>query len=221
MKQSGVPTQLLKESTLMNSSNNLSKIADYYSEKIKAHGPIPLGVDWNGEHSQKIRFTELSRIINRENFSISDIGCGYGALSKFLEEKFPSFSYFGYDISPEMIGAAKKLHGKEGRQFYPLMVPIEKTDYVIASGIFNVKLDMDTLSWEAHIERTIELFNTYSSNGFAFNCLTSYSDPHKMQSHLHYCQPEHLFTLCKSKFSKNVSLLHDYSLYEFTILVRK
>lgn len=205
----------------MNNSNNLLKIANYYSEKIATHGPTPLGVDWNGEHSQKIRFSELSRIINKNRFSITDIGCGYGAFCKFLEEEFSSFSYFGYDISLEMIEAAKKLFRKKNRHFYPLSVPLRKTDYVIASGIFNVKLDIDRLSWEAHIERTIELFNSYSNNGFAFNCLTSYSDTDKMQTYLHYSQPEQLFKLCKSKFSKNVSLLHDYSLYEFTILVRK
>jgi hypothetical protein len=27
--------------------------------------------------------------------------------------------------------------------------------------------------------------------------------------------------LCKRRFSRNVALLHDYDLYEFTVLVRK
>jgi hypothetical protein len=30
-----------------------------------------------------------------------------------------------------------------------------------------------------------------------------------------------IFDICKRKFSRNVALLHDYGLYEFTILVRK
>jgi hypothetical protein len=57
--------------------------------------------------------------------------------------------------------------------------------------------------------------------GFAFNCLTAYSDAHKMQSYLYYADPCRLFDLCKRRYSRNVALLHDYGLYEFTILVRK
>jgi hypothetical protein len=30
-----------------------------------------------------------------------------------------------------------------------------------------------------------------------------------------------LFDLCKRRYSRNVALLHDYEIYEFTILVRK
>ncbi|MBM3138043.1 MAG: class I SAM-dependent methyltransferase, partial [Chloroflexi bacterium] len=30
-----------------------------------------------------------------------------------------------------------------------------------------------------------------------------------------------LFDYCKVNFSKNVALLHDYKLYDFTIIVRK
>ena len=59
------------------------------------------------------------------------------------------------------------------------------------------------------------------ASGFAFNCLTSYSDAHKMRDYLYYADPCALFDLCKRRYSRYVALLHDYKLYEFTILVRK
>jgi len=42
-----------------------------------------------------------------------------------------------------------------------------------------------------------------------------------MKDDLYYADPCYFFDYCKKKFSKNIALLHDYGLYEFTILVRK
>ena len=42
-----------------------------------------------------------------------------------------------------------------------------------------------------------------------------------MRPYLYYADPLFLFDYCKKKYSKSVALLHDYGLYEFTILVRK
>lgn len=57
--------------------------------------------------------------------------------------------------------------------------------------------------------------------GFAFNCLTSYFDEDKKRDYLYYADPGIVFDLCKRRYSRNVAVLHDYGLYEFTILVRK
>ena len=51
--------------------------------------------------------------------------------------------------------------------------------------------------------------------------LTSYSDADKKRDELHYADPCAIFDLCKRKYSRNVALYHDYSLYDFTIVVRK
>ena len=56
---------------------------------------------------------------------------------------------------------------------------------------------------------------------FSFNILTKYSEKNYMQDHLYYADPLFFFDYCKQNFSKNVSLIHDYNLYEFTILVKK
>jgi hypothetical protein len=50
--------------------------------------------------------------------------------------------------------------------------------------------------------------------------LTSYSDPEHMVDRLFYGDPCFYFDWCKRNLSRNVALLHDYGLYEFTILVR-
>ena len=97
---------------------------------------------------------------------------------------------------------------------------LEPTDFTVASGIFNVRLDVPDDGWRAYIEATLETLASLSLRGFAFNMLTSYSDADKMRPDLYYGDPGRFFDLCKRHYSRNVALLHDYGLYEFTIIVR-
>ncbi|MBN1187425.1 MAG: class I SAM-dependent methyltransferase [Bacteroidales bacterium] len=202
-----------------------NEIANYYNSKLKEHGATPCGVDWNGENSQILRFDQLTQIIKPvKNFSLNDLGCGYGGLLDFLNMKYQGvdYTYIGYDISDDMICSAKSRHAnRKNARFCTERMPMEIADYSVASGVFNVRLENSEYIWKQHIKETLDILNQYSSKGFSFNCLTSYSDIDKMQSYLYYADPCALFDLCKTHYSKNVALLHDYGLYEFTILVRK
>ncbi len=201
----------------------LSPVASYYTQKIKEFGPQPKGVDWNGEDGQMLRFLQLSHVFDPETpFSVADVGCGYGALLDFLLERYQNFQYIGLDISESMIETARKLHQHKTKgRFIAGTEPTEPVDFAVASGIFNVRLGSDESAWKSYIQDTLERMNQFGKRGFAFNCLTSYSDADRMRADLHYANPCELFDLCKRKFSRNVALLHDYGLYEFTIAVRK
>lgn len=201
----------------------LNDISDFFSERLAAYGSTPLGVDWNGAESQRLRFDQLSKIIaGEEHFSIADLGCGYGALLEYIKASWSDFSYQGVDITPAMVTAAQSSHGDEPRAtFYQSSEPRKMADYVVASGIFNKKQDCDPQQWLNYICDTVEKMNHYSRKGFAFNCLTQYSDKEKMRSDLYYADPCWLFDLCKRRYSRQVALLHDYGAYEFTLLVRK
>lgn len=201
----------------------LADVAEYYATKLAQHGATARGVDWNCEESQAQRFEQLSKIIvNADYFSVCDVGCGYGALYDFLASKFETFSYTGIDVSESMIRIAKQRHqDKRNVHFVLSSEPDQVADYSIASGIFNVSLGREYAEWQAYLESNLDLLNRFSHHGFAFNCLTSYSDADKMRDHLFYADPCVLFDLCKRRYSRNVALLHDYELHEFTILVRK
>jgi hypothetical protein len=41
-----------------------------------------------------------------------------------------------------------------------------------------------------------------------------------MRADLYYADPAFYVDQCLSRFSRHVTLLHDYPLYEFTVLVR-
>jgi len=201
----------------------LSDIANYYSAKLSEHGETPHGVDWNGEESQTLRFKQLCKIVNTlDPFSVNDLGCGYGAFYDFLAHRYESFVYSGIDISEEMVRAAERRYQDRKETRYVLSsIPEQVADYGVASGIFNVRLGRSDDEWMLYLETTLGALDRTSRLGFAFNCLTSYSEKDKMRDYLYYANPCVLFDLCKRRYSRNVVLLHDYGLYEFTILVRK
>lgn len=198
-------------------------VGTYYAEKLASFGATPPGVDWNGIESQTLRFEQLSKIfLKPTDFSINDLGCGYGALLDFLSSRYDKFNYEGIDVSSEMIGVAKARFANDlNTSFLVSSAPCRVADYSIASGIFNVRLNFNEKIWQDYIEATLETLDRASRIAFSFNCLTSYSDPEKMREYLYYASPTKLFDFCKKRFSKNIALLHDYGLYEFTILVRK
>jgi SAM-dependent methyltransferase len=200
----------------------IARVERYYSGKLRTHGATPAGVDWNSESSQRLRFEQLARIADgAEPFSLLDYGCGYGALFGYLSDQGKPLSYCGFDISPDMVAQGRELYGARGARFVSDAAALEPADYVVASGIFNVRLDVDEERWKAYVEETIERLHQLSTRGFAFNVLTGYADRDKMRPDLHYADPLALFDRCKRRYSRFVALLHDYPLYEFTILVRK
>lgn len=201
----------------------ISDVSAYYGMRLAEHGTTAKGVDWNGAESQNLRFIQLMRVLNDDQaFSVTDVGCGYGALFDFLRERYQDFSYLGTDVSPEMLDAARsRLRDHVNVRFADASRTHEQTDYSVASGIFNVRLGHDDDAWKSYLVATLDDMSRCSRRGFAFNCLTSYSDADRMQTQLYYADPGAIFDLCKRRYSRQVALLHDYGLYEFTIIVRK
>ena len=201
----------------------LGAVERYYTAKLMAHGPSAPGVDWNDEASQRTRFEQLARVISApEPFSVNDLGCGYGALFAFLSERFADFTYSGVDISEAMIRAANSRFGAGLRSRFLVGAACpEPADYTFASGVFNVRLEVDTARWRTHVLEILDRISESSRRGFAFNCLTAYSDAGRMRPDLFYADPCALFDHCKRHYARNVALLHDYGLYEFTVIVRK
>lgn len=207
----------------MTFEDTLKEVLNYFHEKLAIHGAVPQGVDWNSIRSQTIRFEQLARIIDtKTSFSILDYGCGFGSLVNYLDEQGFQYQYTGFDPLESMLAKAQELHiSKPYCQFTWVEETLPFADFVVASGIFNVKLDIADALWADYCLCLLGRMNELSQKGFAFNMLTKYSDTHKMRADLYYGDPLFLFDYCKRNFSRNVALLHDYDLYDFTILVRK
>jgi SAM-dependent methyltransferase len=224
----------------------MGPVARYYAEKLTAHGSTPQGVDWNSDESQQLRLTQLLRVMEGDwegtaprlsNQSVGgteeaksgpearectllDYGCGYGALARRLIAEDAPFRYLGFDVCTPMVERARADVRDPRCTFTDSDEDLPVVDYTVASGVFNVRLGASEEEWEAHVVDTVGTLARHSRRGFAFNMLTRYADRERMRDYLYYADPSEYFGLCKERWSRNVALLHDYDLYEFTLLVR-
>ena len=206
-----------------------SKVKSYFADLLKTHGANYLGLGWNSMSAQEIRFDQLIKIVGHSPYSLLDYGCGYGGLYDYLVRSGHAPIYYGYDIVESMIIQGRRTHPpiKGGHPDHPNchfsmdLATIPKVDYSIASGTFNMKLDTPAELWTASVLIELNTMWSHCTHGLAFNLLTSYADQDRLRPELYYADPCFFFDFCMRNFSRHVTLLHSYNLYDFTILVRK
>lgn len=201
----------------------LRNVAAYYSAKLAAHGPTPHGVDWNSSSSHELRHRQFLRLLDGSpDASVLDLGCGYGDFLPFLRAQGHRGTFIGYDIAPSMIARASQLHGEgPDRQWRVGGEPTEAADFAVASGVFNVKSDVATEIWARYVTSVVDILARAGQRGFAFNVLSLASDPERRRPDLYYADPAETLAYCLKRFGRSIALLHDYGLYEFTMIVRQ
>jgi SAM-dependent methyltransferase len=203
----------------------LKGIANLYTKSLENHGLEPKSVGWRDEVSQLLRFEKLIQVIDlgsgNEGITVNDWGCGYGAMFSYLDKILGKdlIHYYGYDISDGMLAAASHFVKDRRVEWIKSSEITHEADYSFASGTFNVRLEANEAIWTAYIKEKLLNLGCRSVRGFGFNLLSTYVD--WKQDNLYYGDPFIFFDFCKQNISRYVSLLHDYPLYEWTILVRK
>ena len=206
--------------------NDLTAVKDYFSMRFEQHGQDATGVDWNSVYAQETRFEQLAKVIvPGKKFTVLDFGCGYGAMAEWFRRVGLDFEhYYGYDIVEKSLTAGREKYANDPAvTFSGNLSEIPICDYLTASGVFNIKMDTGYGEWTDYVISNLEEFNRKTSRGFSVNFLTSYSDPERMAERpdLYYADPCKIFDHCRRHFSRNVALLHDYKIWDFTIIVRK
>jgi SAM-dependent methyltransferase len=207
----------------MNDPTLIGEVERYYSDKVARHGPTPLGVDWNDEAGQNLRFERLLRVLDGAGpqIAINDYGCGYGGLVDALAQRERRFSYTGFDVSESMAAAGRRRYAaRPDVRFVSSRSELVPAGFTVASGIFNVRQSQPTDVWERYVLETIDDLVALSRRGVAFNALTAFSDRPLMRDDLYYADPAFLLNHCLRRFSRNVIVDHDYDLYEFTVVIR-
>lgn len=201
-----------------------SDIEQYYSQKVKNHGPTPLGVDWPCLPTQELRFVQLLRLCDLEaSFSLNDIGCGYGAMLAFLGKRYrrKKIDYLGVDLSLAMITEARRLwHKRRYTEFLVANTSPRVADYSVASGIFNVKLNQPEALWTQFIERTLAAMHATSRRGFAVNFLAPLANGVTGKPELYRASSALWGRYCEQELGATVEILESYGMREYTLLVR-
>jgi hypothetical protein len=154
--------------------------------------------------------------------TVIDYGSGYGAMASYLRECGLALEYWGYDVCDPMVETARRrFAGDPATHFTSRHDELPQADWCLASGIFNLRMQIPHEEWHDYILRTVDDMAGLATSGIAFNALTSYSDPEKQRDDLHYSDPRELFDYCMRTISPRVGLLHDYGHFDFTVVVRK
>jgi SAM-dependent methyltransferase len=193
-----------------------------YTSNLEEHGIDSRAVGWPTQASQLLRFEKLAYLLEADDHAgdvtVNDWGCGYGAMFGFLESRLRNrfTRYYGYDISPEMLRAARGHVDDSRAELIESDRVTHDADYTFVSGTFNVRLDATEDTWGEYVRGVLREIAARSRRGFAFNLLTTYVDWRK--DDLFYADPTEWFTFCRSELCRHVTLLHDYPLYEWTIV---
>lgn len=193
----------------------------YYQESFASHGATPAGVGWKDARSQRLRFEKLAYLLTprpERPVTVNDFGCGYAALFDYLDSLYgvQLARYFGYDVDQAMLDAAHTRTDSRATLIRAREIT-QEADYSFVSGTFNVKGGASNEAWSRYVERSVAQLAMRSRIGFAFNLMSTYVDFTKPD--LFYADPAHFFGFCKSRISRYVTLLHDYPLYECTLVV--
>lgn len=207
---------------LLHAPSLLAPIARIYTKRLEQYGPCAKGVLWSTTDGQQLRFEILASLLDDEKdpITVNDLGCGYGALFPvLLSLKEPKITrYWGYDISEEMVIAAKEQNPDLRANFVQSLVASHRADYSFVSGTYNFKGRHDDKSWEDYIKASLKQLWQVSLKGMAFNLLDiKNADP---EGGLYYADPDVFMNFCRENFSDNLRL--DVSgVKDWTIFVRR
>ena len=150
------------------------QIAEIYDTRFSKYGPTPEASMWFSERRQLARFEvilqQILQFANGNSVSISDIGCGYGAFLEYLlkNEAYKKYSYFGYDISCNVIEFCKKNFLNNG-MFYRSASPKFATDFVIMSGTYNFFPNTCIKTWEYYFHDSLQHLWPKARSAMIFN----------------------------------------------------
>ncbi len=198
----------------------LAGVRDLYTANLAEHGIDSRSVGWPDPDAQLLRFRKLAVLLEGVTgpVTVNDWGCGYGALFPFLDGIVELAGYTGYDVSEPMLDAARR-HVDDPRARWVLGGDVaDEADFSFVSGTFNVRMEASDEEWGQYVRSVLRTLHERSRRGFAFNLLTSYVDWRK--DDLFYADPAEYFAFCKG-LSRSVALLHDYPLFEWTMVVRR
>jgi SAM-dependent methyltransferase len=180
-------------------------------------------VDWGSDESKLLlRYDKMLSVVDRvagNKRSLLDVGCGYGGLQSYANNKNIDLDYTGIDVAGNMIEWAVAnvpsgnfiqgdiLDYKFDRQF----------DYVVCNGILTQKLETAGREMDQFAAQLIRRMFSLCTIGIAFNVMTT--KVNYFSNNLYYRNPAELFSWCLSEISPHLKLDHSYPLYEYTIYI--
>lgn len=196
----------------------------HYSQKFAEFGATARGVDWNKKEDVQLRYEKMLAVIEQGSIipgtpiNLLDVGCGYGELLRYAQQKGLKLQYTGIDVASNMISWAKK-HLPEGEfiedDFMEHDFDESKFNYVVCNGILTQKLKTSFFDMDKFAKKIIKKMFSLCNQGAAFNVMTTYVN--YFSPNLYYKHPSEMLAYCLSEISQKIKIDHSYGLYEYTL----
>ena len=182
------------------------KINNSYTNRLMKYGKSPQGLFWKNSFTQIHRFeliiSALNKYHNLKQFTICDIGCGYGKFLEFLRNKLnkSTFHYQGCDLNSKLIDHCTKSYSDKYCQFYKKSLPKGIVDFSVMSGTFNLSVTHDIKIWEKYILKNLANIWKQTNKIMAFNLL--HQSEKKIQQGLYYTNKNWIQNMCEQNFGE-------------------
>ena len=201
------------------------QISNIYNKRFDNFNNTPNGVFWNSKLSQDLRLNIiLDKILQNskgDEFSIADIGCGYGRLYEIIRERKldGKVQYHGFDINKKLISFCKNNKDFENIKFSISAFPLKKTDYVVMSGTYNLTPTNNISLWEDYIIKNLTSNWKFVQKAMIFNCLIK--EKRKIEKKLYYTELSWIKKICERNFCDPEVIKHNLLKDDITIILKK
>ena len=201
------------------------QISNIYNKRFDTFNNTPKGVFWNNKLSQDLRLNIiLDKILQNtksDEFSIADIGCGYGRLYEIIKERKldVKVQYHGFDINQKIISFCKNNNNYENVEFAINTCPFKKTDYVVMSGTYNLAPTNNITLWEDYIIKNLTSNWKLVEKAMIFNCLIK--EKRKIEKKLYYTELSWIKKICERNFCEPEVIKHNLLKDDITIILKK
>ncbi len=201
------------------------EISNIYNKRFDTFNNTPKGVFWNSKLSQDLRLNIiLDKILQNaksDEFSIADIGCGYGRLYEIIRERKidGKVQYHGFDINQKIISFCKNNIDFENIKFSVSAFPLNEIDYVVMSGTYNLTPTNNISLWEDYIIKNLTINWKLVQKAMIFNCLIK--EKRKIEKKLYYTELSWIQKICERNFCDPEVIKHNLLKDDITIILKK
>ncbi|MDC3126704.1 class I SAM-dependent methyltransferase [Candidatus Pelagibacter sp.] len=158
----------------------MNELIQHYIKVYKKYGPTPKGVSWSSTNKTIIRYRFISDFINnitqKKKISVLDVGCGYGALLKYINHRSKNFKYLGIDSNSNSINFAKDKYKLKNISFEKIsLLNLEKKkkyNIVLANGLFTFKHNLTEKKMYNFLFQGIKKMINLSNEYIIFNIMS-------------------------------------------------
>ena len=201
------------------------QISNIYDKRFDNYNNTPKGVFWNSKLSQDLRLNIiLDKILQNtksDEFSIADIGCGYGRFYEILKERKldDKVKYHGFDINQKIINFCKNNKDFVNVKFGINELPFDDTDYVVMSVTYNLTPTNNISLWEDYIIKNLTSNWKLVQKAMIFNCLIK--EKRKIEKKLYYTELSWIKKICERRFCDPDVIKHNLLKDDITIILKK